>query len=161
MPGGAPSTALAGLNQHMVDETEDETYLTVATGVLAPRQDGQLDVVLALGGHGQPMLLPHDGPVRPVGAPGGAIGLFPEVDLTDTAVRLRPGDALVLYTDGVTEARGETGLFGEQRLVELLETGRGLDATALAGCVADAVLGFQDHDAADDIALLVVRVPGP
>ncbi len=161
VPGAAPSTALAGLNQHMVDETEDETYLTVATGVLTPRQDGQLDVVLALGGHAQPMLLPHDGPVRPVGEPGGAIGLFPEIDLTDIAVRLRPGDALVLYTDGVTEARGESGLFGEQRLVELLEGARGLAATSLAGCVADAVLRFQDDDAADDIALLVVRVPGP
>ncbi len=158
VPGAPPSAALAGLNQHMVDETEDETYLTVATGTLTPHEDG-LDVVLALGGHAQPLLVPASGPVRPVGVPGGAIGLFPEVDLTDAALRLGRGDALVIFTDGVTEARGDSGLFGEHRLVELLETLRATGAERLAACVADEVLAFQDDDAADDIAVLVLRVP--
>jgi sigma-B regulation protein RsbU (phosphoserine phosphatase) len=161
-PGDAPSAALAGLNRHMVDDTEDETYLTVATGVLDTTgvPDG-VEVQLALGGHAQPLLLPADGPVRPVGVPGGAIGLFAEIDLADCPVHLGAGDALVLFTDGVTEARGAEGLFGEQRLVELLEDARGLDAEGVAARVADAVLRFQDDDAADDIAVLVITVPRP
>jgi sigma-B regulation protein RsbU (phosphoserine phosphatase) len=159
-PGDPPSAALAGLNRHMVDDTEDETYLTVATGLLdTTGAPGSVEVVLTLGGHAQPLLVPADGPVRPVGVPGGAIGLFADAALTDCPVRLRAGDALVLFTDGVTEARGAGGLFGEQRLVELLEGARGHDAAALAALVADTVLDFQEQDASDDIALLVLRVP--
>lgn len=161
VPGQPPSTALAGLNRNMVDETEDETYLTVATGVLTPGEDGVVEVVLALGGHAQPLLVPRTGPVRAVGIPGGAIGLFADVEHADETFHLGPDDALVLFTDGVTEARGETGLFGEQRLVDLLEWVRGLDAAGLADCVADHVLAFQRDDAADDIAVLVIRVSDP
>lgn len=157
-PDSTPADALVRLNRHMAADTEDETYLTLAVGVVTPRPDGA-QVRLALGGHVQPLLVPAEGPVVATGVPGDAVGLFTEVEVHDDDVELGPGDALVLFTDGVTEARGPDGLFGEARLAELLAGCRGLDAASLAATVADEVLRVQQDDAADDIALLVVRVP--
>lgn len=157
-PGAPPSDAVVRLNRHMVVDTEDETYLTLAVGLLTTAPDSAT-VLLALGGHVQPVLLRAQGQAVVVGQPGDAVGLFTEVEVHDVTVELGAGDALVLFTDGVTEARGPDGLFGEARLVELLEECRGLGAAAIAATVADEVLRVQQDDAADDIALLVVRVP--
>lgn len=157
-PGAPPSDAVVRLNRHMVVDTEDETYLTLAVALLTTAP-GSATALLALGGHVQPVLLRAEGAATVVGEPGDAVGLFTEVEVHDVTVELGPGDALVLFTDGVTEARGPDGLFGESRLLELLEGCRGLGAAAVAARVADEVLRVQQDDAADDIALLVVRVP--
>jgi serine phosphatase RsbU (regulator of sigma subunit) len=69
-----------------------------------------------------------------------------------------PGDALVLYTDGVVEARSPDGLFfGEERLMALLRSSVALDAPTMASRIEDAVLNFQEHAPRDDIAVLVLR----
>lgn len=157
-PGRSPSQALAALNGHMLDDSEDETYLTIAHGVLEPRDDGTATVRIALGGHLRPFLLPADGTaVRPVGEPGGAIGLLPELGAVDVDLELAPGDTLVLFTDGVTEARRGRELFGEERLVATLQQERAAVVEALAERVVSEVLSFQSGVAADDIAVLVIR----
>jgi len=74
-------------------------------------------------------------------------------------VDLRPGDALVCYTDGVTEGRGRDGLFGDQRLAETIAAAAGQDADTIADRVTDAVLDFQGGRTLDDLAVLVLRVP--
>jgi serine phosphatase RsbU (regulator of sigma subunit) len=63
----------------------------------------------------------------------------------------------VLYTDGVTEARGPEGEFGEQRLIELVSGCAGASAKTLAEELELAVLDHQGGDAADDIAILVIH----
>jgi sigma-B regulation protein RsbU (phosphoserine phosphatase) len=74
-------------------------------------------------------------------------------------VELRSGDAIVCFTDGVTEARGAHGMFGEERLAAVLAKGRGEGAGALADRVVRAVKGYKGVAALDDLALLVLRVP--
>ena len=71
---------------------------------------------------------------------------------------LAPGDALVLYTDGVIEARRERELFGEERLAALVrDVGpRGLDADAIADAIREATVAFAGSTE-DDIAILVLR----
>jgi sigma-B regulation protein RsbU (phosphoserine phosphatase) len=106
------------------------------------------------------MLLCADGEVRRAGYPGRAVGVFEEPKLIDQETRLNPGDALVLFTDGVTEARSPGGgFFGEERLAALLRSSTGLDAASLAACIESAVLEFREDGESDDIAILVLRMP--
>ncbi len=154
---GSPSAALAQLNHHLFED-EGETYVTVAHGRFRPVPGGGLEVLLALGGHPRPLLLPaHRGPVRPVGEPGTVIGLLADIETHDTVIGLGPADALVLYTDGVTEARAGKQFFGEEALIATLEAARGADTATIAEHVLTRVLAFQDQVAADDIAVLVIK----
>ena len=86
------------------------------------------------------------------------VGVFDRARFTDVELVLDHGDGLVLYTDGVTEGRGEEGFYGDQRLHDVLSTQRG-PAADVAAAVLDSVLRFQGGRATDDIALVVVRVP--
>ena len=87
--------------------------------------------------------------------------MFDEANLTEQEARLGPGDALVLYTDGVVEARSPEGIFfGEERLKALLRSSVALDASTIAGRIEDAVLNFQEQAPRDDVAVLVLRVSG-
>jgi phosphoserine phosphatase RsbU/P len=86
------------------------------------------------------------------------LGVFDDAELSDTSLRLMPGEALVLYTDGVTEARSPEGdFFGEDRLCRLLGSSSSYDAASLAGRIKDVVLDFQEGFPRDDLAVLVLR----
>jgi phosphoserine phosphatase RsbU/P len=76
----------------------------------------------------------------------------------DVSMDLQPGDSLVLYTDGVSEARSNGDLFGEERLIDLVKGCAGLDATGIAERIERDVLTFQGDENADDLAVLVLRV---
>ena len=109
------------------------------------------------GGHPPALLVQPDGTVRPVGTGGTLLGLFRNADLVDEALELHPGAVLVLYTDGVTEARGPDGELGEEGLTEVLRRCAGATARDLAGEVEPVVLAHQGGVAHDDIAILAVR----
>jgi sigma-B regulation protein RsbU (phosphoserine phosphatase) len=115
----------------------------------------------AVGGHDAPVLIPASGaPARMMEVDGGpALGLFDEAAFPTLRLALRPGDAMVLYTDGVTEAQAETGgAFTVERLVELLSGGKALSAAALAERVLGAVREFAGRaPQSDDIAVLALR----
>jgi PAS domain S-box-containing protein len=112
---------------------------------------------IAIGGHPQPLLLTAAGEVTEVGATGTLLGAVEHPVLRDVELELAPGDTLVLYTDGVTEARTPEGMFGERRLVELLAGSAGLDAGAIVRRIEEAVADTAQHSAADDVAVLVIR----
>jgi phosphoserine phosphatase RsbU/P len=123
-------------------------------------------VSVACGGHPLPLVLRADGTVERLGRPGTMLGILPDIEVHDDRTILQPGDALVLYTDGVTEARfrgSGTGrppeLFGDERLDAVVAGCRGLDAAAVAARIETAVLDFSAGRPRDDIALVVVRVP--
>jgi serine phosphatase RsbU (regulator of sigma subunit) len=75
------------------------------------------------------------------------------------ATLLRPGDMVVLYTDGVSEARQEGSFFGEAGVAEVAGASAGRSAQAVADAVVAAALDFQHGPARDDIAVVVVKVP--
>jgi serine phosphatase RsbU (regulator of sigma subunit) len=156
-----PSHVLGVLNEAMVLQPEGDRFCTVAYGTLQAAADGSIRMTLGIGGHPLPFLLRRDGTVEPVGRPGTLIGFVRDPEVVDETVELQPGDSLVLYTDGVSEARSRAGLFGEERLADLLRSCNGLDAAAIAERIENDVLAFREGPTSDDIAVLVLRVrPG-
>jgi sigma-B regulation protein RsbU (phosphoserine phosphatase) len=134
--------------------------------VLARRAGDRIDLRAASAGHPLPLIL-RGGTcaVEELGSPGPLLGSLPEIDLPTAGTILAPGDVLVLYTDGVTEARyrnaaGDLELFGEERLQSLLASARGADATDIARRVETSVLQFQSGQLADDLAVLTLRATG-
>jgi serine phosphatase RsbU (regulator of sigma subunit) len=154
---GAPASVLRLLNRAILDSDAGERFCTIAHARLEP-SEGRARVTLACGGHPLPLLLRADGTVEEVGLPGTAVGLFPEVQLTEVELTLEAGDALAFYTDGFTEARTPDGRFDNDLLPKVLATAAGHDAEGIAEIVEREVLAFQGGRPRDDMALLVVRV---
>ena len=157
--GRSPSEVLDFLNSTIVDAGVGEQFCTIAYAEVRPGTEGT-DVVLACGGHPLPFCLTA-GVVRPVGIAGRAVGLLPDADTTDAAVRLDAGDTLVLYTDGLLEVRSPDGEFAPDLLIQTLETCAGLGAEEVAATVDAALLRFQGGRVRDDMALVVLRAPSP
>jgi len=154
-----PSEVLAALNEAMLRQLPEDRFCTAACVRLEP-EDGSAGVGIDVSraGHPTPLLLRSGGPVEEVGCSGRVLGVFDDAELRDTSLRLMPGEALVLYTDGVTEARSPDGdFFGEERLRHLLASCSGCDAATLAGRIKDVILDFQAGYPRDDLAVLVLR----
>src|SRR5215210_3539768 len=152
-----PSEVLAALNEAMLRQLPEDRFCTAACVRLEP-QDGSVGVDVSRAGHPPPLVIRSEGTVEEVGSSGKVLGVFPDSELLDTSLRLMPGEALVLYTDGVTEARSTDGdFFGEGRLRHLLSFCAGFDAGTFAGRIKDAVLDFQEGYPRDDLAVLVLR----
>jgi sigma-B regulation protein RsbU (phosphoserine phosphatase) len=122
------------------------------------RDDEGWTVTLASAGHPLPLLVAPGGPPVEVGRSGALSGVFEAARTHDTELRLASGEALLLYTDGVTEARADAGFYGNARLLEVLGRPAG-NAAEVADAVLEDVLEFQGGDPRDDIALVVLRVP--
>src|SRR5919112_2418741 len=148
----SPAEILRKLNDALLRQRTDRRFCTVAYASLNVNGNGAAQVCLATGGHPLPLVLRADGRVEAVGEPGTLLGVLPDVRLSDTAVRLGKGDVMVLYTDGVTEARGPEGMFGAEQLVSVLGSCAGLDAKSVAARIESAALEIQEGNPRDDIA---------
>ena len=84
---------------------------------------------------------------------------MPELSLHETEVLLGPGDALVLYTDGVTERRKGTEMLEDVGLLDVVMSAIGQRADQIAAAVEKKVSDFSPETARDDLALVVVRRP--
>ncbi|HMJ75807.1 MAG TPA: SpoIIE family protein phosphatase [Iamia sp.] len=155
-----PAAVLGATNDAILDQIDDARFVTAVLVQLAPGR-GRATAAVACGGHPRPLLLRADGSVEKVDAAGTLLGVLPDPPLQEVEVDLGPGDALVLYTDGVTEARNGPEQFGEGRLVASLEGATELaSAREVTARVLKAVDDFRDPDsAADDIAVVAIRVP--
>ena len=154
-----PSAVLVALNEAMLWQVDDGQFCTVACARLEPA-DGGCELGVARGGHPAPLVVRADGSVEVLAPPGRALGIFPDPGLEVQKVSLRPGDAVVFYTDGIVEARGPDGSFlGEERLRALLRLCAGLSAPAIAQRLRDVTLEYGEGNARDDLAVLVLRVP--
>ena len=152
-----PSRSLAVLNEALLRQRDDRRFCTVAYAYFE-KLDRGARVGVACGGHPLPLLLRADGTVETVGEPGTLLGVVPDPDLEDRAVTLEPGDALVFYTDGVIEGRGDSNVLDERRLAELVATCAGAGADAIAARVEEAAVLSQGGRPRDDVAVLVLRV---
>ncbi|WP_146099415.1 PP2C family protein-serine/threonine phosphatase [Kineococcus xinjiangensis] len=157
----APTRVLQLLNDAMLRQHPDsERFVTVTFLSLAQRQ-GVVRGVLCAAGHPPALLRRADGRIERVGTNGMILGSFEDPTLDDTPFDLLPGDTLVLYTDGVLEARAADNpeLYGEERLTALVAGLGGRSAAAVAQAVEGDVVAFSGACASDDTAVLVVRVP--
>ena len=159
--GLGPAAVLRRLNAAMLRDAGEEggpgeaRFATVAHGSLRVGADGA-SITAVSGGHLPPLVLRGDR-VEVVHAPGTLLGVYADIELTETDVRLGRGDSLVLYTDGVTEARGVDGFYGPERLAALVAACAGHTADGIADAVLDDVLSFADGRLQDDVAVLVLQ----
>jgi PAS domain S-box-containing protein len=152
-----PADVLRVLNEALLREGADHRLCTAVFGFLSSALPRPL-LRLAIGGHPCPLLLRAAGTVETVGAPGTLLGATSSPVFHDHEVSLDAGDAVLLYTDGVTEARTTDGRFGIERLKAVLGGCAGLGAAQLTERVERAVGELADPSAAgDDVALLVLR----
>jgi phosphoserine phosphatase RsbU/P len=108
-------------------------------------------------GHFPPMLVRSDGSITRLSSGGPVLGVLPHSVYESECVPFARGDRLVLYTDGITEARDTAGIeFGEERLLNLARENRGCSAPALQARLVDAVASFTGRHFADDATLLVL-----
>jgi serine phosphatase RsbU (regulator of sigma subunit)/anti-sigma regulatory factor (Ser/Thr protein kinase) len=115
-----------------------------------------VSVLLGSGGHPSPLLRQADGTVSEVYLDGSLLGVLDEIDVTVTEVILRPGDTLVLFTDGLLEARDDGDFFGTERAVRVLQHSDG-GAAAIVGALERAVLDHTHGQLNDDVAIVALR----
>jgi phosphoserine phosphatase RsbU/P len=151
--------ALARLNETLMERGSGR-YCTLALATVGRGADDRLDVSLHLAGHDRPILVDGDGRSSFVGQGGTALGLLESVTSPSADLSLAPGDALVFYTDGVTERRRGRDLFGTERLRAAAAPLAGYSAEVVAARLRAAAIGFSAESPRDDIAILVLRNDG-
>jgi serine phosphatase RsbU (regulator of sigma subunit) len=150
-----PSPFLSNANEVVVDEIGTAKFITMLYVLVDP--SGR-QISCASAGHPPPRIVAPDGKVSHVAARGLALGIEPNQKYATERVELAPGSAVVLYTDGVTEARRDGELYGEARLDKALRKHRKLGAQALAEAVLAECRSFSGGDLADDCAIVVIRL---
>jgi serine phosphatase RsbU (regulator of sigma subunit) len=155
-----PSEALAIVNRIVLQEQEpsDPRFSSAALARLVRAGDG-FAVRLCSAGHPPALVLRRTGAVEECHAPGTLLGIAEEPELGVAETRLGPGDALVLCTDGLIEARSAgIGIVGEARVRELLAAEAGATADHLATRLDQLAAGYSEVRRRDDLALLIARV---
>jgi serine phosphatase RsbU (regulator of sigma subunit) len=154
---GEPQAVVRLLNEAILRDESDE-YCTVAFASVERSGSGARASVVC-GGHLPPVVVRLDGRVEHVDCRGALIGVIDDPALVAATAELAPSDALVFYTDGITEARMPREVFGEKRLLDLLSSCAGFDAATIVSRVGEELDWLADESRRDDAAMLVVRVP--
>jgi ketosteroid isomerase-like protein len=152
--GGSPAATLSRINRRLAARSLESRFATLVYGVLS--SDGRL--VYSNAGHNPPVLAARDG-IRRLTAGGPILGPFADAVFEEETLRLHDRDTLVMFTDGVTEARSAGDEeFGEDRLMACLSTDAASAPIVLLNRVFAAVREFsQDADPSDDITVTVTR----
>jgi sigma-B regulation protein RsbU (phosphoserine phosphatase) len=154
--GTDPARLFNHMNRFLCSHSEVGRYATMFFGILDDK--GSLDYINA--GHPSPILIGQDGRVEDPFKEGSfPVGLVPEAEYCTAHVQLDPGDTLVLFSDGVTEAMDpKEELFGVPRLVDTLRGHNGKALDELQKIVLESVENFaRGTSQADDLTLLLVR----
>jgi sigma-B regulation protein RsbU (phosphoserine phosphatase) len=157
--GIAPPAVLRRLNTAILDLGERGRFCTATMATVRPSPTG-LTVRLSMAGHPHPVLVTADGRASFVGTSGSLLGVFEDVDVAGDELQLAPGDALVFYTDGVTERRNGDQMFGDESLLAICEAAAGSSADVFAGLIEQGVREFGEQASRDDLAVLVIRATG-
>jgi serine phosphatase RsbU (regulator of sigma subunit) len=154
---GKPMTeVLCRVNRTLVQRGGGR-YCTLAMATVGLTDADDLDVELHLAGHDRPVLVRAEGKATFVGEGGTALGLLETISSPSASFTLGPGDALIFYTDGVTERRRGRELFGTERLRESAAPMAGYSADVVAARLRAATISFSVEEPRDDIAILVLR----
>jgi DNA-binding NarL/FixJ family response regulator len=153
-----PAFAFSNVNRRILSDTRGSMFVTAFYGVLEP-DTGRLRYVNA--GHNPPYLISSSRgkPVDQLRGTGMALGVEEDATWNQKIIKFAPGDLLLMYTDGITEARNSQGrYFGEQRIFDIAQAKKGRSARE----IQDALIKEVDHFTGgaprhDDITLVVVR----
>ena len=145
------------INKVLTRRAIDARYATLMYGQLTPK--GEL--FFCNGGHNPPLIYGKDG-LRRIEAGGMPVGLFEMAPYSTDKIDLKPGDTMVLYSDGVTEAHNVAGEeFGENRMVEVVKAHHDQPATVVLEKLINAVREFATGaEQYDDVTALIVKYLG-
>jgi serine phosphatase RsbU (regulator of sigma subunit) len=152
-----PRVVLQDLNDAIRREAAHNRFCTVLYVSLSLHGD-RVTGCVAAGGHPLPLVLRADGRVETIGLPGTLLGILPDPEIRPQELTLRPGDSLILYTDGVIEASPVDHRFGPEQLARVVSECHGRAPVATARHIEDAVLEVQGGKVRDDVAVVVLRV---
>ena len=152
-----PARALAQINEALIRRGIEPKFVTLSCATVT--RDGSLTYANA--GHNPPLLVTNQGTRRLV-AGGPMLGVFADATFGEETVRLRAGDLLIVFSDGVTDAlQGEAEEFGEDRLVACVEANRDCPPAALVASALNAVRQFSGGEVhSDDATLVALRYLG-
>jgi serine phosphatase RsbU (regulator of sigma subunit) len=168
MSGVMPSAVLTHLNRMLLQHTTEMAarhpsdipmtprFCTVLVGAVQPTVEG-VDIIICSAGHPLPLVRRATDAVTPVGVPGTLLGVTDDVILTDTVVHLAAGEAMVCYTDGLTDRRSGRRSFGEEGVVAAVLHGRSDSAVEMAQRVEADAVAFVESEPTDDMAVLVLK----
>jgi serine phosphatase RsbU (regulator of sigma subunit) len=145
------------LNQALLRQQEDFTFTTLAYCQLDLRSEPSR-LRVAVGGHPLPLLLRADGLAETVGRGGPLLGVLPGAEYADVEIAMQVGDMLVLYTDGLADARAPARLTTERDLLAELQRSRGLSAAQTVAQLEKFALAGSRETPRDDIAVIVAKV---
>jgi integral membrane sensor domain MASE1 len=153
-----PSQILELLNRAILQQAPGETC-TVAYGRLTPRPGGGATLVVSVAGHPLPLVVRRDGGVEEAGGVGTLLGAVPNPSFVDQRTELDAGDALVLYTDGLTDAYAPERIITQPELVDALRVCAGNGAAGIASGIQETLLDGGGRPPRDDLTIVVLRVP--
>jgi len=154
--GLPPARVVAEVNRMTAEAGDPSDIVTLWLGRLDP---ASLELVWANGGHPPGLVLQADGEVVPLPPTGPLLGASGDAIYDEGTVRLSAGDKIVLYTDGVTEARQGNTFFGEERVRTTIA--EYISAEETAHGILSAVRDFVRAELRDDVAVLALTVRGP
>ncbi len=148
----------ARVNKYLCERSGDDRYATVFYGVLD--EAGHFEYVNA--GHVPPMILRRSGEIEALGSGNLPVGMFDEAEFSSASAKLEPGDFLVIYTDGVSEAANvHSELFEEHRLRAVLAEFTGKNVEEIAEAIRRGIKAFTaGAPQSDDITILAVQYKG-
>jgi sigma-B regulation protein RsbU (phosphoserine phosphatase) len=153
-----PIKNLELLNRILISDAEVGEFCTVVYARLCPARNS-LSATIAHAGHPPSLVLRHSGSVEVLcGGRGPLVGVYPEAQFTSIETKLQTGELLLLYTDGVTEARPSDVAFGERELMATLAAHGARPAHDVAEAIKTRALELQDGIPRDDIAILAIRI---
>ncbi|HYL46188.1 MAG TPA: SpoIIE family protein phosphatase [Candidatus Limnocylindrales bacterium] len=146
------------VNQYLCERSGEDRYATVFYGILD--KQGRFEYVNA--GHVPPLLRRKAGQLEGLGSANFPVGMFAEAEYQSSRIQLEPGDYLVIYTDGVSEAQNtRSELFEEARLRRIMEDFSGQNVQEMGDAIREGMRAFTEGAAqSDDITLLVVQYKG-
>jgi serine phosphatase RsbU (regulator of sigma subunit) len=148
-----PAQALEVLNERMSLHARPEEFVSIFVGVL----DSEASTVrYASAGHPVGWLW-HDGDMQPLPSTGPLLLLDPRAGFHSRELVLDVDDLLVVYTDGLAEARAGQAQFGEERIAQFIRRDPGIDAQVLCKALVEAARDFSSTPITDDTAVLAVR----
>ncbi|MBB3604802.1 serine phosphatase RsbU (regulator of sigma subunit) [Mycolicibacterium sp. BK556] len=149
-----PASVLDALNSVLCEQRASGFVTALCARVRSAPDGAEADIAAA--GHPAPILIRADGNVEQVEVAGIATGVKPGVVYRPATVRLQQGDTMLMFTDGVEEARRDERFYGVPRLLGILPAYAGAGGDVICEAVERDVLEYLDGDPHDDIALLAV-----
>jgi PAS domain S-box-containing protein len=156
--GQGPAAMLSTLHQAILRERSAEGLCTAAVVVLERRGGEPARLTVALGGHLPPLLIDRRGEAVPIGRPGTLLGAVDPIYVHEVDAALHPGDTLLLYTDGVTDAGRSGDRLGEDGLRRLCADAPAQSLSELLARIRASALERAGGRPRDDIMLLALRL---